>query len=96
MMAFEWSAQLVRHVGKKLRFVPVGGFDLTALILDLTKQPGVLDRQCRLRREGFQQLDHFGTKLAGRFSPYHQTADDDPSALAPEPCCVPETARLSR
>ena len=54
----------------------VGGFDLAALVLDLAKQPGVLDRQYGLGGEGFQKLDDFGAKLAGGFSPYHQAADD--------------------
>ena len=40
----ERRAQLVRHVGEKLRLVPVSGLDLAALILDLTEQPRVLDR----------------------------------------------------
>ena len=47
-----------------------------ALVLDLAEQPGVLDRQHRLGGEGFQKLDDFGAKLAGRFSPHHQAADD--------------------
>ena len=41
----ERRAQLVRHVGEELRLVPVGGFDLAALVLDLAEQPGVLDRK---------------------------------------------------
>ena len=54
----------------------VGGFDLAALVLDLAKQPGVLDRQDGLGGEGFQKLDDFGAKLAGGFSPYHQPANN--------------------
>ena len=65
----ERRAQLVRHVGEELRLVPVGGLDLLALLLDLTEQPGVLDRQDGLCREGFQQLDDLGAELAGGFSP---------------------------
>ena len=72
----ERGSQLVRHVGEELRLVAVGGFDLAALVLDLAKQPGVLDRQYGLGGEGFQKLDDFGTKLAGGFSPYHQAAND--------------------
>ena len=64
------------HVGEKFRLVPVRGLDLPALVLDLAEQPGVLDRQDRLGREGLQKFDHFGAKLPGRFSPYHQSADD--------------------
>src|SRR5262245_6725478 len=56
--------------------MPVGSLDLTALVLDFPEQPGVLDRQYRLGREGLQKVDHFGAKLPGRFSPYHQPADD--------------------
>ena len=40
----ERRAQLMGHVGEELGLVPVGGFDLPALILDLAEQPGVLDR----------------------------------------------------
>ena len=56
--------------------MPVGGFDLLAFLLDLAEQPGVLDGQDRLRREGFQKLDDLGAKLAGGFAPHHQAADD--------------------
>src|SRR5262249_45335584 len=56
--------------------MPVGGLNLFAFLLDLTEQPGVLDRQYRLGRKGFQKLDDFGAKLPDRFSPYHQSADD--------------------
>ena len=66
----------MRHVGEEFGLVPVGGFDLPALVLDLAEQPGVLDRQDGLGREGFQKLDDFGAKLAGGFSPHHQAADD--------------------
>ena len=51
------SAQLVRHVGEKLRLMPVGGLDLAALVFDLPEQPRVLNRQGRLRREGLQKID---------------------------------------
>ncbi len=40
----ERRAQLVRHVGEEFRFVPVGGLDLPALILDLAEQPRILYR----------------------------------------------------
>ena len=50
----ERRAQLVRHVGEELRLMPVGRFNLPALFLDLAEQPGVLDRQHGLGREGFQ------------------------------------------
>src|SRR5262244_1734657 len=54
----------------------VGGLDLAALIFDFPKEPSVLDRQHRLCRKGLQKLDHFGAKLPGRFSTYHQSTDD--------------------
>ena len=79
----------MRHVGEEFRLVAVGGFDLAALILDLAEQPGVLDGQYGLGGEGFQKLDHFGAKLAGGFSPYHQAADDTVFASK-------GTARLAR
>ena len=50
----EWRAELMGHVGEELRLVPVGGFDLAALVLDLVEQPGVVDRQGGLRRKGLQ------------------------------------------
>ena len=40
----EWRAQFVRHVGEKLRFMPARDFELPALLLDLAKQPRVLNR----------------------------------------------------
>ncbi len=72
----ERGSKLMGHVGEKLRLVPVGRFDLAALVLDFAEQPGVLNRQDGLGREGFQKLDYFGAKLASGFSPYHQAADD--------------------
>ena len=36
-------AQLMGHVGEKLRLMPVSGLNLSALILDLAEQPGVLN-----------------------------------------------------
>ena len=56
----ERRAQLMGHVGEEFRLVPVGGFDLPALFLDLAEQPGVLDRQGGLGREGLQKIHHFG------------------------------------
>src|SRR5918996_4745013 len=41
----ERSAQLVRHIGEKFGLVPVRHLDLAALVLDLSKQPGVLNCQ---------------------------------------------------
>src|SRR5262249_55963258 len=39
----EGRAEFMRHVGEKLRLVPIGRLDLTALLLDLTEKPRVLD-----------------------------------------------------
>ena len=60
----ERRAQLVRHVGEKLRLVPVGRFDLPVLVADLAEQPRVMDRQSRLCRESLQQIHHFRFELA--------------------------------
>jgi hypothetical protein len=46
--------------------VLAGRLQLPALVRKLVKEPGVLDRQGRLRREGAQQLDGLGWKVAGR------------------------------
>jgi len=56
----EGRAQLMGHVGEELGLVAAGGFELPALVLDLPEQPGVLDRQGRLSREGLEQLDGLG------------------------------------
>ena len=72
----ERRAQLMRHVGEKFRFVPVSRFDLTALVLDLTKQPRVLDCQGGLRGEGLQQINDFGFKFTGLPSPDGQASHD--------------------
>ena len=37
--------QLVGHVREELGLVPAGDFQLAALVLDLVKEPGILDRQ---------------------------------------------------
>jgi hypothetical protein len=39
------STEFVGHVGEELRLMPVCCLDLSALVLDFTEQPGVLDRQ---------------------------------------------------
>ena len=54
----------------------VGGFDLAALVLDLTEQPGVLDRQDRLGGEGFQKIDHLGWKFPVCFRHTVKSAHD--------------------
>src|SRR5262249_41198375 len=60
----ERRSKLMGHVGEKLRLVPVGGLDLTTLILDFAEQPRVLDRQCRLRGEGLKEFDDLWRKAA--------------------------------
>src|SRR5262245_15603631 len=64
----------MRHVGEKLRFVPVGSLDLAALILDLTEQPRVLDRQSRLRSECLKKVNDFRRKATRLLSPYPHSA----------------------
>ena len=53
----------MRHVGEKLRLVPIGCLDLTALLLDLTEEPRVLDRQSGLGRKGLKKLHDFRLKF---------------------------------
>ena len=50
--------------------VPVGSFDLAALVLDLAKQPGVLDANTTGSRR-FSKLDTSG-RNSPDFSPHHQ------------------------
>ena len=72
----ERRAQLVRHVGEKFRLVPVRRFDLAILITDLAEQPRIVNRQCRLGREGLQQVNHFWFELAHLAPPHRQTSHD--------------------
>ncbi len=58
-------AELMGHVGKKLRLVTARGLKLAALVRDLVEEPGVLDGQGRLRREGLQDVHDLRRKLAG-------------------------------
>ena len=60
----------------------IGHLELAALLLDLAKQPRVLDGERRLGAEGLQQLHGLGRKLAGRIAVDHQAAHD--LALAQE------------
>src|SRR4030095_7970807 len=62
----------MRHVGEKFRLVPVGGLDLFAFLLDLTEQPGVLDRQSRLSSKGLKELDNFRGKPPRLLAPHRQ------------------------
>src|SRR5271170_6499901 len=49
----QWRAQLVAHVGKKLRLVLAGDFELSAFVLDFVEQANVLDRYHGLVGERF-------------------------------------------
>jgi len=67
--------QLVGHVGEELGLVPAGGgLKLSALVRDLVEEPGILDGQGRLRREGTQQFDRLGRELTGTVTGHPETA----------------------
>ena len=51
-MALSGGAQLVAHIGEKLRLVLARLGKLAALVLDFIEQPHVLDRNCCLVGEG--------------------------------------------
>src|SRR5262249_29692584 len=53
----ERRAQLMTHIGKKLRLVLARLFKLPALVLDFIEQPHVLDCYARLVGEGCYQVD---------------------------------------
>src|SRR5437763_749314 len=72
----ERRAQLVAHVGEELRFVLAGDFELAALLLDLAKQPRVLDRQHRLIGEGLEQIDGALREFARLLAPHHERTHD--------------------
>ncbi len=60
-------AQLVAHVGEKLRLVLARKLELLALLLDLLEQAGVLHGDRRLRGKAMQQVHGMG----GNRSPAH-------------------------
>src|SRR5262249_56288059 len=60
----ERRAQLVADAGDELRLVLTRHLQLAALVLDLTEQSRVLDRQHRLGREGLKSSDSFGGECA--------------------------------
>ena len=68
--------QFVAHVGQKLRFVPACHLQLAALFLKLAEQPGVLDREHRLRGEGLQEIHRVLREEAGFLPPNHERAQD--------------------
>ena len=53
----ERRAQLMAHVGEKLRLMRACLSELAALVLDFVEQPHVLDCDQRLVGEGLQQCD---------------------------------------
>ena len=56
--------------------MPVGGLDLPALVLDFRNNRAFWIAKTDWVAKVFGKLDHFGAKLAGRFSPHDQGADD--------------------
>ena len=71
----ERRAELVRHVGKELRLVPVRGLELPALVLDLAEQPHVLDGDHRLVGERPQERDVLVGEWPGVVAPDEDRAD---------------------
>jgi hypothetical protein len=55
--------------------VLAGRFQLAALVGELLKEAGILDRQGRLGREGAQQVDRLSGELTGPIAGHAQTAD---------------------
>jgi hypothetical protein len=55
----QWRAQIVADAGEEVGLMPVGRFELLALLLDFVKQPDVYDGDHRLVGEGFEQGDLF-------------------------------------
>src|SRR5262249_52182994 len=51
----ERSAQLMGHVRQKLALVLAGNLELSALVLDLPEEPGVLDGEGGLRGKSLEQ-----------------------------------------
>src|SRR5262245_45469743 len=68
-------AQLVRHVRQELRLVPARVLQLAALLLELTEEPGVLDRQRGLAGERSQQFDGIARELPGLLAPHEEGPD---------------------
>src|SRR6516165_9917054 len=53
----EWGAQLMAHIGEKLRLVLARDLELTALVLDFVEQADVLDGYARLVGKGRYKVD---------------------------------------
>src|ERR1043166_4333278 len=71
----EGRAQLVAHVGEKLRLVPVGNFELVIFLLNFLKQANVFDGDYRLIGEGLHQLNLFFSKRFDKRTPDRDTTD---------------------
>src|SRR6266536_1114640 len=56
--------------------MPTCLFELLALLLDLAKQPSILDREYRVGSERLQKLNSVFGKIAGLLAPDHERADD--------------------
>jgi hypothetical protein len=80
MIAFSGVRKLVRHLRQEGALVTAGDRELASVVLDLAKQPCVLDRQRGLRRERLQQLDRAGIELARL-----PAVDDEPAEQATFP-----------
>src|SRR6516164_4532547 len=72
----ERRAQLMAHIGEELRFVLACDLELAALVLDLVKEPRVLDRQHRLARESLQDVDRAVAEATGGTALHDQPAED--------------------
>ena len=70
------GAQLVGHAGQELRLVPAGQLELEALLLELAVEPGVLQGQCRLAREGLHQVDRLVGEATGPLATDDERPDD--------------------
>ena len=68
--------ELVRHVREELRLVTIRDLELLTLLLDLPKEPRVLEREGRLGGEGLEQLDNLRRELPGRPPIDDEPADD--------------------
>ena len=68
--------ELVGHVGEELGLVAAGGLQQPTLVLDLVKEPGVLDGEGRLRGEGREEPDDVRIERAWPLARDDQDADD--------------------
>src|SRR5215469_11712640 len=71
----ERRAQLMAHIGQKLRLMLARFFELPALVLDLAEQSCVLDCENRLISKRLQEFDCVFRKLTRLFPPHYQRSD---------------------